>query len=274
MLTIRPLPLALFTCSLLAPLPALALDSAIESGMEVAGRVDLDGLGPGPVVSNLLESASTLPFTVSQIDIADAAPGVFSYASSADIGLRELKVFGSLSNSGASPIGDLEVGLLRVTSEVRDVLTLDSTLAGSYPVTFEMDVDGVFSGSGDTRANAFIDFGLLGQSNGSDSGTYNNISLIDDTLSVTRTVSGSTVDLDFTARLFLGIYAVDPGSTVTGALDNTAVFRLILAQGVTLANSASGTFGVPLPVPEPSTWAMLLCGLVAIARIAHQRLGA
>ena len=70
---IRSLPVVLMTCSLLAPLPTFALDSTVESGMEVAGRVDLDGLGPAPAVSNLLENATTAPFTVSQIDVADSA---------------------------------------------------------------------------------------------------------------------------------------------------------------------------------------------------------
>jgi hypothetical protein len=265
MLLIRALPLALFASALIAPPSAFALASTVESGMEVRGVVDLDGLGPNPSVSNLLESVSTPPFTVSQIDIDDSAPGVFSYFSSADIGLLELKVLGSVSNNGTDPLSDIEVGILRVSSEVRDVLTLNSTLTDPYDVTFEMDVDGAITGSGNASANSLIDFGLLGQANGSDSALYG-ISTINDTLTVTRTVSGATVDMDFTAFLSLNIGEVDPGSTVTGALDNTATFRLILPEGVTLANSASGTFGVPIPVPEPTTWAMMLCGLAVVAR--------
>jgi hypothetical protein len=47
-----------------------------------------------------------------------------------------------------------------VQSEVRDVLTLNAATTDPYTVTFELDVDGVVTGSGSARANAFLDFGL------------------------------------------------------------------------------------------------------------------
>jgi len=260
---IRPFHLALLVGALAVAPAAMALDFSVESGMEVSGRVDLDGLGPNPPVSDLVDRVDTPPFSVSRIAVGDLAAGVFSYDASADIGLLELKVFGSLSNAGSESMGDLEAGLLRASSEVRDVLSLESTLTGPYDVSFEMIVHGDISGSGRALANSFINFGVLGDAHGSDSGVYQG-GLIDDTLTVTRTVSGATVDVDFSARLNLNIFQVDAGTTVTGDLGNTATFRLILPEGVTLADSASSTYGVPIAVvPEPDAWAMMLIGLVS-----------
>lgn len=255
-----------------APLAAQALAPDVETGLEVSGLVDLDSfLGPLPPLSSQVQSLVTLPFPQSQIMVADAAPGVFSYASSADIGLRELKVFGSLDNSGASALGNGETPVLRVRSEVRDVLTLSSVLPDPYTVTFALDVDGMLSGSGSAIANAFLDFGVLGGSRGNDSGAYF-FGPISDTLSVTRTISGASVDMDFTAVLSFSTTRVDAGSTVTGALDNTATMRLVLPDGVRLEASGSGTFGVPIPaIPEPGTWALMLAGLGLVGWLAQRR---
>jgi PEP-CTERM motif len=255
----------LLAAAALAWLPAAhALDPAVESGMEVTGLVDLDGLfGPQPPLSNQVQTAATLPLTVSNISIADSAAGSFAYTASSDIGLLELKVFGSLSNTGANPLGDGETPVLRVSAEVRDVLTLNSTLTSPYQVSFELVVDGAISGSGSAIANASIDFGLLSANNGTDFGSYG-FGSIADTLSVTRTVSGASVEMDLGARLNFSVFGVDAGSTVTGALDNTATLRLVLPPGVTLASSASGTFGVPIvppPIPEPGTWGLMLAGV-------------
>ena len=265
---LRALALALLAS---CPLAALALDPTVQTGLEVTARVDLDSFGPLPPVSAQQQSAVTLPLPVSQLLITDASPGLFAYSSSADIGLLELKVFGSLSNNTANPLGNGETPLLQVRSEVRDVLTLSSATTDPYTVSFELDVDGSVTGSGSALANAFIDFGLLGGAHGNDSGAYV-VGLIDDTLTVSRQVSGTTVDVDFTASLNFAIFGVNAGSTVTGALDNTATMRLILPPGVTLSNSASGTFGVPIPVvPEPASWALWLAGLAWMAWLLQRR---
>jgi hypothetical protein len=221
---------------------ALALDPAVESGMEVVGRVDLDGLlGPQPPLSAQTRSESTLPLAVSQIGIADAAAGLFAYTASSDIGLLELKVFGTVTNTTGSKLGDGETALMRVSAEVRDVLTLNSTLTTPYDVSFELIVDGELTGAGSAIANASIDFGLLGQSNGADFGAYG-LGAIADTLRVTRTVSGASVEMDLGALLALSIFRVDAGAAMTGSLDNTATLRLLLPQGVTLAGSAPSAF--------------------------------
>jgi hypothetical protein len=265
---LRTVSLALLTA---LPLAAQALSESVESGLEVTGFVDLDSFGPLPPLSSQQQSVVTLPLPVSQIDIADAAAGAFSYASSADIGLLELKVFGSITNGSASPLGNGETAIMRVSSEVRDVLTLSSVLTTPYTVTFEIDVDGGITGSGSAIGNAFLDFGLLGVANGSDSGAYFT-GPIGDTLTVSRQVSGASVQMDFTALLSFGVFRVDPGSTITGALDKTATMRLILPEGVSLVDSDSGTFGVPIPaIPEPATWALWLAGLAYLGRLARAR---
>lgn len=86
-----------------SPWAVWALGPAVESGLEVSGAV----VG----LSSQQLSVVTLPLPVSQIAIADAAPGVFDYQSSADIGLRELKVFGSLSNASGSVLGNGETAV-------------------------------------------------------------------------------------------------------------------------------------------------------------------
>ncbi len=246
-----------------APLAGWALDSTVETGLEVIGSVV-----PLPTQQ---QSVVTLPLPVSQIAVADASPGVFGYMASADIGLLELKVFASLTNSSNSDIGNGERPLIRVRSEVRDVLTFNSNLTDPYTLTFELDVDGAITGSGFAVANAFIDFGLLGAVNGNDSGAYFS-GPITDTLTVSRQVSGATVAMDFTASLNFVVTTVAAGNTVTGALDNTATMRLILPAGVSLASSASGTFGVPIaPIPEPATWALLLAGAAFLGWRAQRR---
>jgi hypothetical protein len=65
---------------------------------------------------------------------------------------------------------------------------------------------------------------------------------------------------------------------VLGELDGsdfgyTALLRLILPAGVSLTASESGTFGVPLPIPEPQTYALMLAGFALLAFKALRRAG-
>ncbi len=255
------------------PLAASALISEpFESGLEVIGVVDTDSFGPLPPLSSQQVTVTTLPLAVSSIAIADSA-GLYDYSASADIGLLELKVFGMLDNGTGSTIGNGETAVMNVQAQVLDVITLNSTLTTPYDVSFQLKVDGSIFGSGsfNARANALIDFGLLGELNGDDIGSYTT-GPIDDLLSVTRTVSGATVDMDLNARLIFAVTSIDAGASVTGQLNNTAVLQLVLPAGVTLAGSASGTFGVPIAaVPEPGSWALMMGGLVLLGRFAVRR---
>lgn len=243
-----------------------ALGSA-ESGLEATGSVDLDGFGGAPGSFDI-ETEIDLPFDRSIVTVSDALPGTYEYFSSADVGNLALKVKGSLTNSSESNLSDPELGLLRASAEVRDIITLTTARTDSYDVTMELIVTGsIAAGEGsDGSANAFLDFGLATGSNGNDSGFYGT-GLIADTLSVTRTVSGPEVDLDFTAFLSFRVLSVAAGDTVVGQLNNTAFIRLILPQDVIVASSQSGTFGVviPTPVPEPETYAVMAVGLALVS---------
>jgi hypothetical protein len=251
---------------------AAALDAGVLSGLEARGLVDLDASGGMPPLSDKVDAVTTTPFTRSVVSVADVQPGVFEYASSADVGTLALKVFGTLTNGSGSGIGNIEVPIMRVSAEIRDVITLESTLTTPYDVTLELVVNGnigVTGGSGNASANALLEFGTNPGVNGFDSGAYS-IGPVADTLSVTRTVSGSSVEMDLKAFLGFNVFQVDPGATVTGDLGNTAFLSLILPpSGVELVGSESGTFGVP--IPEPGTYALMLAGLVLVGAAARGR---
>lgn len=249
-----------------------------KSGLEARGGVDLDSFGPNPALSQLAQTEIVLPFTRSFVRVADSqsgAFGTFDYSSAADIGLLELKLFGSLTNSTASSFFGNGVPILSVTSQVLDVVTLNSTLGVPFDVTLELVVSGSITDSGGGNllnpfANGSLKFGLDPGSNASDSAAYP-IGAINDTLSVTRTVSGSTINMDFDAFLSFSVFEVVPGATVTGQLSNTALLKLILPAGVTVAGSGSGTFGAVIPVPEPESYALMLCGLALVGFAARRR---
>jgi hypothetical protein len=164
--------------------------------------------------------------------------------------------------------------MMQVAAEVRDVITLASGLTTPFDVTLSLEVNGNIAtsgGSANASANADLSFGPNPGLNGSDGALYP-IGPIADTLSVTQTVMGATVDLDLRALLAFNVFQLDPGATATGQLANTAFLTLSLPPGVTLAGSASGTFGVPIPIPEPHTYALMLAGLAIVSTIARRRL--
>ena len=272
---IKPIFTALFCAAVLAysATASAALGNA-KSGLEAAGKVDLDGFGAGAPQSSKIETETDLPFDRSIVTVADAQPGLYDYFASADVGNLALKVAGSLTNSGGSTLSGVEVGLLRATSEVRDVITLTTTRTDSFDVTLELIVNGnITAGAGSSAsANSVLQFGTDPGTNSFDSNRYG-VGAISDTLSITKTVSGSEINMDFQAFLSFSVGQVAAGDTVTGELNNTAIIKLILPQGVTVTGSQSGTFGVPIPtpVPEPETFALMTAGLALLLGATFKR---
>lgn len=258
----------------LSPLAAIAvLPLADAPAIEALGRVDVDGFGGAPPTSLQTDSEQTPPFARSVVSVADGQAGFFAYSASADIGNLALRVTGSMTNDTSSDYGNREVPILSVTSQVLDVITLSSANSDPHDVTLQLEVDGSITSTGgadSALANALLQLAPVGLASVTDSGSYG-IGLVDDTLEVTRTFAGTSVDLALNAFLSFNVFTVDAGSTATGDLGNTAFLRLVLPQGVTVSNSASGTFAVPIPIPEPQTWALWLGGLGGVLWAVRRR---
>jgi len=218
-----------------------------------------------------------VPFTRSVVGVADASAGLFSYSSSADVGNLALRVAGTLTNSTAAQYFGGGVPVMSLTSQALDVIMLTAAAAGNFDVTMQLVVHGSLVPSSQSRyvaANSQLLFGLYGGPNGSDSARYVD-SVIDDVLSVTRTVAfaapGATASVDFNALLSFTVTGVLPGETVSGDLSNTASLNLILPPELQVTGSLSGTYGVPIPIPEPQTYLLMLAGIVLVGARARRR---
>lgn len=73
----------------------------LDAGLKALGSVDLDGrTGPGAPASQLIDRVEVPPaFARSSVGVADALPGVFSYAASSDVGTLALRLDGTISNT-------------------------------------------------------------------------------------------------------------------------------------------------------------------------------
>ncbi len=267
----------LFVSSAWACLPSVALGADPTASIEASGRVDPDGGSPVNAISNqALAEVSPPAMTVSVVNVNDALPNFFSYAAFSDIGLLKLGVRGSLTNDTSGPLGNLEIPILIADAKIKDQLRVTSPAAGTFPVTMTMDVDGILNpNGGQILANSSLFLGLVGSTRGSDFGSYS-AGIVNDMLTVTRSIDfaapGDTALLSFDGRLTLGIYGVPAGATTSGDLSNTASFTLDLGE-LTLIGSESGTFGVPIPIPEPASYAFMLAGLALIGAAARRRSG-
>ena len=236
-----------------------------DTGIEVAGTVDLDGrLRPSPPVSTENEFEISLPYTRSVVGISDSGTG-FEYFSEADIGNQTLRIFGSLTNTTSADLVGDGLAIMNVRAQLRDTLTLVSALPGKQLVTLDMAIDGALSYASGIPirplVNAQLFFGPVGSAT-NDSNSYNLPGAIDDVLSVTIEVEGTT-DVFIDALLSFAVFYARPGETITGSLDNTARLTLTLPTGVTLAASTSGTFGEVLaPVPLPGALPLLVSALL------------
>jgi len=262
---------ALLLCAA-APASALPLNATV--GIEARGTVDLDGrFLPSPPLSSTLQAEVVAPFTRSVVSVGDAQSGVFSYAASADIGTLALRVAGSLSNAGATDYFGQGVPVLQTVAEARDVITLSSASASPYDVTLQLLVSGVITEGANSQiaANSLISLSSAGVLKQTDSGLYDASGVVNDTLSVTLTVAGPSVVIEIESLLSLTVLRAAAGETVSADLSNTALLSLILPSGVTIASSQSGTFGVPIAVPEPALAAPIAIGAWATAAFRARR---
>lgn len=271
---------AVFSALALVSGPSAALIVNEPSAIEARGRADLDAFGPLPTLSNRFQNVLAAPFEQSVVGVSDGLAGLYSYSSSADIGFLALRAAATLTNGTAAQYFGQGVPIVQAIAQARDIVTLTSSVSGTFPITLELIVTGTLtpsSTSGFVAANSSLIFGVLGQLTGSDSSRYTAAGPIGETLSVTRNVTfgapGASVDMNFDTLLSVSILGALPGETVSANLNNTALLNLVLPSEVLLTGSVSGTYGVPIPVsvPEPETYAFLLAGLGLVAAAVRRR---
>lgn len=217
---------------------------------------------------------------------------------SADIGTGELKA--KATGEKLVP-GELETAA-RASGSAVDTLTIDGPGTDAIPVSFQMAVDGdlILPGSASGQGGAFATvqavLGIVGDSETATlqfrrrydvsgaivsesltgigdwqgavptgaSGTHYDLLLQFDT----EIVPGTPFEFESELIALVGSGG-DVGSDAISDFGNTGKFTIILPPAYTLT-SQSGVF-LAGPIPEPSTWAMLACGLGCVALFVHRR---
>lgn len=265
---------------LLSPGTAFSLAPDDHVAIEARALVDLDGrLLPQTPLSNLLQAETTEPFGRSVVAVSDSQAGLFSTFASADIGNLALKVSGSLTNSTAAQYFGQGVPILQAVAEARDAIVLNTSRTDPFDITVELQISGeLAAGAGSSAgANSLLKIDSPGKLGVFDAGNYSvgasgTTNTIADVLSATLTVSGPSVTVNIESLLSFSVLRLAAGESATGDLSNSAYLVLILPEDVTIASSSSGTFGVPMaPIPEPSTAAMSILGLAAVAGAIRAR---
>ncbi|MEM7467166.1 MAG: hypothetical protein AAF387_09800 [Pseudomonadota bacterium] len=234
--------------------------AVIAAEIRSAGSVDLPGLTFSEFDKEPENAMDPFDRSIVSVNSSGSDSGaLYSYSASSDIGLGELKAFGSLNNSGGD-LSSIEIGLVSANALLRDTITIESTSTEDYDVTYEFQVDGLtdFSG-GSGSAGASISTGSFSNQNDFFRTTLSQT--INETLSVTRTYNG-TVEQRLTLQVFLQLSTAGAGGNLFADLSNTATLNIILPQDVSITNSESGTFlEVITPIPVP----MMLPLVAAIA---------
>jgi hypothetical protein len=246
----------------------LSFSARADSRIVASGFTDLDG---NFIRENVTRDSEPVPpsttFNRSIVSVHAGDPnGVFEYSASSDIGLLELKAYGKIDNTGQDGKSNIEIGILSAGARLDDVIMIESAIADPYDVTFELAVDGILDiAGGDAFGFASINFGPTNGLDSFDSSRYDTNGAFTDLLSVTKTFTGN-VEADIGAFLSFSIAQIDPGAIITGQLNNTATLRLILPEGVSVASSQSGTFGVVIPIPATLPLFIGALGLLGFIR--------
>ncbi len=259
--------------------PALAnIPPEVRSGIEAAGYVDLDGSGPYFPYSEMSDAEFATPFTRSFVRVSDAPGYLYYYDAVADIGAGALKLTAVLANYNRSESFFAQgEPLMQVSAHAKDVLTLHSALPGSFQVTLQLAVTGniltassIIPGSTRATGNALLSFGAEA---GPDTVVTRQLlpGDINELLSVTQTVTGPIVNVDFETLLNFEVTAVGPDGGAEAHLGNSALLRLLVPAGVSVIASESQAFFAPITVvSEPDNYAFMLTGVglvgIAVAR--------
>ena len=278
---------------ILISLTALALLSTLVPSLHAEVVTTLQFFGANTPDQTFTEKD---PRIIRDSKTRDDATARASAQASADIGTGELT---AKATGQKFVVGENDIAASAVARAV-DTLTIEGPGTQAIPVTFQMAVDGDLivpdSANGVGRAFATVQalFGVDGvtetatlqRRRGYDASgviTTDAVAGLGDWLGELP-VAGNTFDLllEFGAQIVPGTpfgfeselraFAGTGGAVGTDAVSdfgNTGKFNIILPEGFSFT-SESGVF-LAGPVPEPQTWALLVCGLGCLAIMAGRR---